>query len=38
METIPIDAVTLVDLQGNATRLRNHLGDLTLLIFLRHLA
>ncbi len=38
METIPLDRVSLLDLEGKVTSLKVHARDLLLVIFLRHLA
>jgi hypothetical protein len=38
METIAIDRLPLLDLQGNPTLLTAHFNEYMLVIFLRHLA
>jgi hypothetical protein len=38
MGSKPITCLHLLDLQGKAINLEKHMSDLTLLIFLRHLA
>lgn len=38
MESIPLDRVSLLDLEGKPTNLKDYTSDLLLVIFLRHLA
>jgi hypothetical protein len=38
METIPLDRLCLLDLEGRPTNLKEQTWNLLLLIFLRHLA
>jgi hypothetical protein len=38
MDVVPIDQLQLLDLHGRRVALRDYVGDLSLLIFLRHLA
>jgi hypothetical protein len=38
METVPFNRLCLLDLDGEPTDLQKYMTDLTLVVFLRHLA